>query len=92
MLLYHDVFYTPESHQKPGVRKCYSDGEDLRREPRDFWGSLGAHSDREQHREVVRREESLGEARRSGAGSCSNSRRKEVEKQKGFARLSKGKR
>lgn len=56
------------------------------------WCSLGARSDWEENREVVRREESLGEARNRGAGGWSNARRKEMEKQKGFASLSKGKR
>lgn len=41
---------------------------------------------------MVRREESLGETRKRGAGGWSNARRKEMEKQKGFASLSKGKR
>lgn len=87
MLHYHSVFYAPESHQKPGVRKCHSNRKDLRRGPRDCWGLLVAHSDWEEHQEG-----SLGEARKRGAAGWSNSRRKKVEKQKGFVCLSKGKR
>lgn len=54
------------------------------------WCSLGAHNDWEEHGGMVRREASLGEARKRGAGGWSDPRRKGMEKQKGFASLSKG--